>query len=147
MPADWPSLRNLWETRYDMEFKIKSQKHEEIIDITKKIKEIVAKTANKDSKACLIYVVHTTCAIIVNENYDKAVCQDILDFLKKQVPAGKWKHDKIDSNADAHIKSAIIGPFQLIPLEKGFLQLGQWQAIGLAEFDGPRERRVIVQII
>lgn len=138
-----------------MEFIIKTGKREEIVDITGKIQEAVSKlwedekkiVCNKKSRACLVYVPHATCAIIVNENYDSNVCEDILDFLKKQVPAGKWKHDCIDSNADAHIKASIIGPSQVIPIENGKLQLGRWQNIGLAEFDGPRERRVIIKIL
>lgn len=130
-----------------MEFKIKTSQREEIIDITPQVKEIVSESSNKDSKACLVYVPHATCAIIVNENYDKAVCEDIIDFLKQQVLPGKWKHDKIDNNGDAHIKASIIGPSQVIPIENKELQLGQWQNIALAEFDGARERKVVVKII
>lgn len=131
-----------------MQIKIKTNKREEIIDITKQVREIVEKQANKNSKACLIYVPHASCAVIVNENYDKAVCNDILTFLKNQIPAGIWEHDKIDNNADAHIKSSIIGPSQLIPINsENKLQLGTWQDIALAEFDGPRERTVIVKIL
>jgi len=130
-----------------MEFTIKTGKREEIVDITQEIKDIVFRASDEDSKACLVYVPHATCAIIVNENYDKAVCEDILDFLRKQIPDGKWKHDKTDSNGDAHIKAAIIGPSKLIPIQNGKLELGRWQGIALAEFDGPRERKVIVKII
>ena len=130
-----------------MEFTIKTNKREEIVDITKEMEKIVEQEANKKSKACLIYVPHATCAIIINENYDKAVCEDILNFLKKQIPKGIWKHDAIDNNADAHIKASIIGPSQIIPIENKKLQLGKWQDIGLAEFDGPRERKVIVKIM
>jgi len=63
------------------------------------------------------------------------------------LPKGKWKHDKIDNNADAHIKASIIGPSQVIPIENAKLQLGRWQNIALAEFDGPRERKIIVKIL
>jgi len=130
-----------------MEFAIKTSKREEIVDITKEVEKIVDKASDEDSKACLIYVAHATCAIIINENYDKAVCDDILTFLKKQIPPGIWKHDAIDNNADAHIKASIIGPSQLIPIREGKLQLGKWQGIALAEFDGPRERKIIVKVI
>lgn len=138
-----------------MEFKIKTNKREEIIDITKEVGKIVEeliekdkkRVCNKDVRACLVYCPHATCAIIINENYDKAVCDDILSFLRKQIPQGIWKHDKIDNNADAHIKSSIIGCQQLIPIENNKLELGTWQGIALAEFDGPRERRVIVKIL
>ena len=117
------------------------------MDITEKIREIVKKHANKESKACLVYVLHATCSVIVNENYDPAICQDILDFLKKQVPQGIWEHDKTDGNGDSHIKSIILGPSQIIPIENNSLRLGRYQNISLAEFDGPRERKVIVKIL
>jgi len=130
-----------------MEFAIKTSKREEIVDITKEVEKIVDRASDEDSKACLVYVPHATCSVIVNENYDKTVCDDILAFLKKQIPSGIWKHDKVDDNADAHIKASIIGPSQIIPVQDGKLQLGRWQGIALAEFDGPRERKVIVNII
>jgi len=127
-----------------MEFTIKTKKREEIIDITEKVKGMVE---GKEGKACLVYVPHATCSIIINENYDEAVCKDILTFLKKQIPQGIWKHDSIDNNADSHIKSSLLGPSQIIPIENGKLLLGTWQGIGLAEFDGPRERKVIIKIL
>lgn len=130
-----------------MEFAVNTNKKEEIVDITGKINEIVYKASDEDSKACLVYAKHTTCSIIINENYDGAVCKDILDYLRKSIPAGKWKHDKKDNNGDAHVKAAILGPSQLIPIENGKLQLGTWQGIALAEFDGPKERKIVVKIM
>ena len=130
-----------------MEFTIKTLKREEIIDITKEVEKIVNRASDEDSKACLVYVPHATCAIIVNENYDKAVCDDILKFLREAIKPGIWEHDRIDNNADAHIKASIIGPSQVIPIQEGKLQLGRWQGCGLIELDGPRERKIIVKII
>ena len=130
-----------------MQFTIRTNKREEIVDITGQIREIVGKKADEKSRACLVFVPHATCGVIVNENYDTAVCEDILDFLRQQIPAGKWKHDAIDNNGDAHIKAAIIGPSQLIPISDGKLGLGRWQGVGLVEFDGGRERRVVVRIL
>ncbi len=137
-----------------MEFFIQTNKREEIIDITNQVKEAVEKLLeqkkkqNKEkSSACLVYTTHATAAIIVNENYDEAVCDDILDALRKLFPKGIWKHDKTDGNADAHIKASIIGPSQIIPIENNKLQLGTWQGIALADFDGPRKRRVIVNLL
>ena len=130
-----------------MEINIKTKKREEIVDITTQVKKIVNENANENSKACLIYVPHTTCSIIINENYDKAVCRDILSFLKKQIPQGIWEHNCIDNNADAHIKSSIIGPGQFIPIKDKQLKLGRWQGIALAEFDGPKTREIIIKII
>jgi len=130
-----------------MQFTIKTSKREEIIDITEQVKQIVEKQADQNSKACLVYVPHATCGIIVNENYDLGVREDIMDFLRQIIPPGKWKHDKIDNNGDSHVKAALIGPSQIIPISEGKLQLGKWQNIALAEFDGSRERTVIVKIV
>lgn len=129
-----------------MEIIIKTEKREQIIDITEKVKEALKKSLER-GKAALIYVPHATCSIIINENCDKNVCEDILAALRQQFPKGVWQHDNIDSNGDAHIKATIIGSSKLIPLENNELMLGNWQSIALAEFDGPRERKVIVKII
>jgi len=129
-----------------MEFTIKTSKREEIVDITKQVEEIVDKLSDEDSKACLVYALHSTCSVIVEENYDPTVCNDLLRWLKEKIPSGTWEHDKTDGNADAHIKSSILGPSQILPVENGKLQLGKWQGIALAEFDGPRERKIIIKI-
>ena len=111
-----------------MQFSIKTSKREEIIDITGRVNELVEKNKEK-GEACLIYVPHATCSIIINENYDEAVCEDILEWLRKQIPAGKWKHDKIDNNADSHIKASIIGPF-----DKAYLPSRWWTVVGIGTF-------------
>jgi secondary thiamine-phosphate synthase enzyme len=130
-----------------MEFTIKTNKREEVIDITQKVKEIVDKQANKDDKACLVYARHTTCSLILNENEDSAVGEDINNFLRNLIKKGIWEHDRLDGNCDSHIKSALLGQSQTIPLENKKLMLGRYQQIALCEFDGPRERKIIVQIL
>ncbi|MEM2089895.1 MAG: secondary thiamine-phosphate synthase enzyme YjbQ [Candidatus Pacearchaeota archaeon] len=129
-----------------MEITIKTNKREEIIDITEKINEIVKKTKIKKG-FCIVFVPHATAAITINESYDPAIKEDFLSFLRTMVPKGKWLHDKIDNNADAHIKSAIIGSSVMIPITNSKLQLGTWQGIMFCEFDGPRERKIILQCI
>jgi secondary thiamine-phosphate synthase enzyme len=91
-------------------------------------------------------VTHATAAIVINENYDPNVCEDVLDALGKLIPEGVWRHDRVDNNAAAHIKSAILGPGETIPVREGKLVLGTWQAIMLVELDGPRDRRVVVTV-
>lgn len=130
-----------------MEFTVKTESREEIIDILEQVASVLSKEALDSSKACLIHTPHTTCAILINEIADKNVQKDILSFLKDSVPRGRWLHDEEDGNADAHIKSSLIGQTKTLPIENGKLALGVWQSIALAEFDGPRERKVIVKII
>ena len=124
---------------------ISTSKRQELIDITDSVVAIVKKSKIKDG-ICHIFVMHSTAAIIINENYDPNICLDLLVALNDIVPKGKWRHDKIDGNADAHIKASILGPSEIIPIKDGKLQLGKWQAAMLVELDGPRARNIIVQI-
>lgn len=126
-------------------FEVATKKREQIVDITKQVERVVRDSGIKQG-LCFVFVPHATAAVIINENYDAAVCDDILSFLKQQIPQGVWKHDAIDNNADSHIKSSLLGVSQVIPIEDGKLMLGTWQGIGLVELDGPRKRNVIVVI-
>jgi secondary thiamine-phosphate synthase enzyme len=124
---------------------VKTGRKNQIIDITAKVSEIVQQSAVREGLCC-IYTPHTTAAITVNENDDPNVCEDILEALAKLIPEGIWRHDRIDNNAAAHIKASILGPSQAIPVKDGRLLLGTWQAVMLVELDGPRQRRVIVEV-
>lgn len=126
---------------------ISTDRKQELIDITEKINSIIKKSKVKNG-LCNIFAAHATAAIIINENYDPNICLDLLDSLNKLIPSGIWRHDKIDGNADSHIKSAILGPSETIPINNGKLQLGQWQSVMMAELDGPRnDRKIIVTIL
>ena len=134
-----------------MDFIIRTQKRNEILDITDKVKDYIKKNAKSTSKLCIVYVQHTTASVIINENEDPMVCEDILDFLNKIVPRGIWKNDKSRicdrDNADAHIKASILGCSIMVPIANKELQLGQYQNIFFVELDGPRERKVVVTVI
>ncbi len=130
------------------EFIITTRSSEELIDITHNVEEVVQKS-NIHNGVCLIYVPHATAGIIINESADPNIKRDFLSALDRFIPrhAG-YLHDRIDNNAHAHIKSAVIGSSVSIPIKDGHLGLGTWQAIMLCEFDGPRsKRRVVIQII
>ena len=96
----------------------------------------------------MVMVRHSTAAIVINEHDDPNIGTDIIKALDRAVPdhAG-WLHDRIDDNAHAHIKAAILGPSELLPIRDGDLVLGRWQRILLLEFDGPRKRQVHVEIL
>lgn len=124
---------------------IKTNQKQELIDITSEVKKFVKESKIKDS-ALLIYVPHTTAAIAINEN--AGIEEDIIKALNKIVPEhDNYEHDKKDNNAAAHIKSSLIGNSKIIPVKSGELQLGTWQYIFFCEFDGPRNRTVILKII
>lgn len=131
-----------------MNFTINTPKKQELIDITSQVNELVAKS-KVENGICNVFVTHATAAIIINENHDPNICIDLLNALNKVFPdkAG-YLHDRIDGNAGAHIKAAILGPSETIPIENGKLKLGTWQSLMLVELDGPRSRRnVEVRVI
>jgi len=129
------------------EFYISTKKKQELVDITEKVRSIVKKSKVKEG-LCNVFTMHATAAIVINENYDPNICLDLLDSLNKLIPSGIWRHDKIDGNADSHIKAAILGPQETIPIKNSELQLGRWQAIQFCELDGPRDdRKIIVTIL
>ncbi len=128
-----------------VECTIRTRERHEMVDITSRVIDAVKDSGVTDG-ICLVYVPHATAAVVINENADPNVCQDILQALAGLIPAGRWRHDRIDDNADAHIKAAILGPGESIPVHGGRLMLGTWQRIMLVELDGPRERRVLVTV-
>ena len=127
------------------ELRIRTTQKREMIDLTARVAEIVAR-ADVAEGLCSVYTPHATAAIVVNENDDPNVCVDVLDALDRLVPAGIWRHDRVDGNAASHIQATILGPGETIPVRAGQLCLGTWQAVMLVELDGPRERRVLVTI-
>lgn len=129
-----------------MEFLVKTERREQIIDITDKVAQAIKDSFEK-GKACLVHVSHATCAILLNNFSDQTISEDILRALRDLCPKGVWTHDNIDDNGDAHIKSIFMGASKTIPLENGELKLGTWQRIALADFDGPRERKIIVRVL
>lgn len=122
-----------------------TRKIQEMVDITQQVADEVRRTGVKDG-LCLIFVPHATAAVVINENADPNVCQDILDAMGRLVPEGAWRHDRIDNNAAAHIKATILGPSETVQVRGGALRLGTWQSLMLVEFDGPRDRTVIVEV-
>ena len=127
------------------ELRLRTHAKRELVDITSQLAAIVSKAAMAEG-LCHVYVAHATAAIVINENDDPNVCVDLLDALDRLIPAGIWRHDRVDGNAASHIQAAILGPGETIPVRNGELLLGRWQAVMLAELDGPRERRIIVTL-
>jgi secondary thiamine-phosphate synthase enzyme len=125
----------------------KTHEREELVDITDRVRSIVAEHG-KHSELCTLYAQGATAAIMIQENWDPNIREDVLTCMRSIVPRGKWLHDREDGNGDSHIKAGIIGPSEVIPVEGGKLLLSTWQNIFFCEFDGPREnRKVIVTLI
>lgn len=96
---------------------------------------------------CVLFTQHTTCGLTVNENADPDVQSDMLGFLRRLIPQYEPDFKHFEHNSDAHIKSSLVGSSMTVPFERGKLCLGRWQGIYLCEFDGPRERTVLVTAI
>ena len=125
------------------QLKIRSAKREELIDITRE----VSKHLPDGDGVCILFVQHTTCGLTVNENADPDVQTDMLGFLQRLIPQYEPHFKHGEQNSDSHIKSTLVGSSVSVPFENGKLLLGTWQGIYLCEFDGPRERKVIVKVI
>jgi secondary thiamine-phosphate synthase enzyme len=124
---------------------IKTEKHDQMLDITAQVQDIVSQEHVQEGMV-LVYCPHTTAAITINENADPDVARDILMRLNELYP---WNHPEdrhIEGNSSAHLKASVIGSSELIPLAAGKLVLGTWQGIYFCEFDGPRQRHYYVKI-
>ncbi len=114
-----------------------------MIDITSQIKEFIDKKAVKDG-IVHVFCPHTTAAITINENADASVQSDINETLSALIPHDS-RYSHTEGNADAHIKSALMGSSRSVFVEAGKLRLGTWQGIFFCEFDGPKTREVWVK--
>lgn len=127
------------------EIDVHTRKRIEFMDITSSIRKILAQSAVSEG-LCHIFVPHTTAAVTINEKADPSVARDVETALSKLVPEGDaYRH--AEGNSDAHIKSSIVGVSVLLPVTSGDIVLGTWQAVFFCEFDGPRSRRCLVQVI
>ncbi|MCX8198080.1 MAG: secondary thiamine-phosphate synthase enzyme YjbQ [Candidatus Micrarchaeota archaeon] len=126
-------------------FSTKTKK--ELVPITKQVEEIVSRSGIKEG-LCLISAMHITAAVLVND-YEPGLWQDIMEWAEKVAPERKdYKHHHTgETNADAHLKRLLIGHQAIVPITAGKLDLGPWEQIFYAEFDGQRRKRVIVKAI
>lgn len=127
------------------EFRVNTRSRTEMVDITSQI-ETAVREAGIHNGAALVFCPHTTAAITINENADPSVVHDLLLALDEIVPRSNpgFRHD--EGNSDAHTKSSLVGASEQVLIKDSNLVLGTWQAVYFCEFDGPRSRRVIVQV-
>ncbi len=118
----------------------------DLVDITMDIEESVGESGVKQG-ICLLYLPHSTAAIVVNE-HEGGLMQDILAEIERLFPKDVgWLHDRIDDNAYAHLASTMLGSSKTFPVKDGQLMHGAWQNIFVLELDGPRSRKVVVQTL
>ena len=114
-------------------------------DVTQQVNEAVH-SSGVDEGVCHLFVPHTTAGLVINENADPDVGRDLLEKLEALVP-GDAPYHHYEGNAHAHIKSSLVGQSAAVPVADGRLALGRWQAVFFAEFDGPRERELLVTVV
>ena len=123
---------------------ISTQGRAQALDITRQVAEMVA-AAGVGEGWCRVYVPHTTAGVTINEAADPDVMADVLMTLERLVPwQGGYKH--AEGNSAAHLKSIMVGSSVQVPVSGGRLSLGTWQGVFFMEFDGPRRRRVLIEV-
>ncbi|MDB4433182.1 secondary thiamine-phosphate synthase enzyme YjbQ [bacterium] len=125
---------------------VETHRARELVDITEAARAEVRRSGIREG-LCALYAQGATAALMIQENDDPELPEDVLDCLDRLVPAGRWRHDRIDDNGAAHIQAGIVGPSEAIPVRGGNLALSRWQNVFLCDFDGPRRvRHVLVTI-
>jgi secondary thiamine-phosphate synthase enzyme len=124
---------------------VRTDRRTQFLDVTAQVQKAVS-AAKVAHGTCYLYVPHTTAGIAINECADPDVARDIEGALDRLIPkAGPYRHG--EGNSDSHIKSVLVGGSQMVFVEDGRLALGRWQGIFFCEFDGPRERKLVVKIV
>ena len=125
--------------------KVRSREREELVEFTDEVRRRLKATGAREG-VCVLYVQHTTAGLTINENADPDVPRDMLHALRTLIPQHGMNFRHGEQNSDAHIKATLTGTSLTIPFHDGELLLGRWQGIFLCEFDGGRERQVIMML-
>ena len=127
------------------ELTVRTGEREQMIDVTSKVQQVISDSDIRSGYA-FCFVPHTTAAITINENADPDVTRDILYKLNKEIPQSDGYHHG-EGNSDAHVKATLVGASEQVLIDNGRLVLGRWQALYFCEFDGPRNRKLIVRVV
>ena len=125
--------------------KVRSRQREELVKFTDQVQQKLNESG-ADEGVCFLYVQHTTAGLTVNENADPDVPRDMLHLLRTLIPQHGMGFRHGEQNSDSHIKASLVGSSVSVPFKDGKLLLGRWQGIFLCEFDGARERQVIMML-
>lgn len=125
-----------------LEFETRDSQH--ILDITSDVRKVVRESGVSDG-LCLIFSMHTTAGITINENADPDVKTDMISGLSRAFPE-RSDYTHMEGNSHSHLRTSCVGPSQTVIVSDGDLVLGTWQGVFLCEFDGPRRRRVAVKV-
>lgn len=123
---------------------VKTSQRCEMIDVTDRL-EAYVRQQNMSEGMLIAYVPHTTAAITINENADPDVRHDMLRKLQALIPQRETYYQHAEGNSDSHVKTSLVGNSVMVLVESGRLVLGRWQGVYFCEFDGPRQREIIVK--
>ncbi len=126
------------------EIRLRTDRRTQLVEITGQVQESL--NSAEHASAALVFVPHTTAGVTIQEHADPAVASDLAAAMERIV-GDDWGWDHIEEgeeNAPSHVRAALMSPQVLVPLDGGRLALGTWQGIFFCEFDGPRQRKVLV---
>ena len=127
-------------------FTVRTKSRTELVEVTAEVRAALKASGVKNG-LCVVYCPHTTAAVTVQENADPDVVHDMLLYLNKAIPQHQAGFRHGEGNSDSHIKASLVGPSVMLVVNDGDLVLGRWQGVYFCEFDGPREREMIVKVI
>jgi secondary thiamine-phosphate synthase enzyme len=125
---------------------VRTNQRNEMIDVTDRVTKLVRSNNMLDGMA-VVYVPHTTAAVTINENADPDVRHDLLKKLGEMIPKDESYYLHVEGNSDSHVKTSLVGNTVSVLVERGRLVLGRWQGIYFCEFDGPRDREMMVKLV
>lgn len=128
------------------EFEVRTTARNQFVEITDQVRDAVA-TSGVKTGFCVVYCPHTTAAITINENADPDVVHDMLLYLDRTIPQRQTGFRHGEGNSDSHIKASLVGSSATLIVDDGDIVLGRWQGVYFCEFDGPRTRKVYVQVV
>jgi len=128
------------------QYDVQTNDRQQMVDVTAHVEDAL-KRVNAADGVAVVYVPHTTAGVTIQENADPAVKTDVLAKLDQMIPKGEAMYTHAEGNSDAHLKTMLVGTSANILIDQRRLVLGQWQGVYLCEFDGPRERDLLVKIV
>jgi secondary thiamine-phosphate synthase enzyme len=126
-------------------FTVPTRKNKQVIDITDKVESLIRQQEFADG-LCNVFIAHTTAAL-TTADLDPGTDLDMLDALTAMIPQLRYRHPHNPEHAPDHILASLVGPSITVPVDGGRLVLGTWQRVVLVEFDGPRERELILSLV
>jgi secondary thiamine-phosphate synthase enzyme len=125
---------------------VRTSARNEMLEVTDRVERLI-RSNNVNEGMAIVYVPHTTAAVTINENADPDVRHDMLQKLETLIPKREAYYQHGEGNSDSHVKTSLVGNSATVLIERGRLVLGRWQGIYFCEFDGPREREMMVKIV